>query len=564
MIRKMAKFWSFIGFVLLTSNIFAQEMPEDASAKEMLTFIIQQKHSNPDLAKKYAHILLKKSKNTNDINSVYTAYFQHARIANIEGNYELAIKYCDSAIATAKHLKDEISVAECYLTKGNATVYLGDNKEALASYLKALEIANKRNDIELKIRAKANMAKIKRRMEFFEEALEIYKNNAQLAEQYQFEDQLIVINSYMGIGGTFLRLHQPDSTLHYAKIGLQKSLAINDDEGVSYFYIDIGIAYFIKGDFKVAIEYLTKAEKITKGLNNQNRLTEIYYYIGKSYYELKTYDKAITFLKNVETIVSNKNTIASNNFNPPELLGTYHTLANAYEKLDQYKEHLAYTSKYIELNKHNKVQNIEVIKDLYETVRKENNDLSSLTSRLENSLLYVILFTAFVLGLCGFFLFKFIKIRTQNKVIFQKLVSQIEAKKEPEKKADFTIKDKKIEAILEGLEKLEHALYFLNSNCNLQNMAKKVKTNTTYLSKIIRTYKQKKFYEYINELRIEYVLKRLKEDSKFRNYSIKHIAEEIGYKSTNSFTKYFKAHTKLYPSYYIKNLEDTDKNITSN
>ena len=90
-------------------------------------------------------------------------------------------------------------------------------------------------------------------------------------------------------------------------------------------------------------------------------------------------------------------------------------------------------------------------------------------------------------------------------------------------------------------------------------MAKKVKTNTTYLSKIISTYKQKKFFEYINELRIEYVLKRLKEDSKFRNYSIKHIAEEIGYKSTNSFTKYFKAHTKLYPSYYIKNLEDNTK-----
>ncbi len=558
---------TFLTCVLLLAfqlHVLAQEMPENASSDEVLAFIIQQKHSNPDLAKKYTQILLEKSRSSNDLKGIFEAHFQNGRIANIEGNYSLAIQHCDSAITTAKKLKNDISLAEAYLTKGNAIVYLGDNKEALACYLKALDIANLRNDIELKIRAKANIAKIKRRMEFFEEALEIYKNNAQLAEQYQFEDQLIVINSYMGIGGTFLRLHQPDSTLHYSKIGLQKSLAINDDEGVSYFYIDIGIAYFIKGDFEVAIDYLTKAEKITKGLNNQKRLTEIYYYIGKSYYELKSHEKAIEFLKKVEAIVAAKNAVKENSFNPPELLGTYRALSKSYEQLRENEQYLAYTSKYITLNTYNETQNIEVIKDLYETVRKENDTLSSLTSKLENRLIYVILFTIFVLGLCGFFLFKFIKVRKQNKVIFEKLVSQIEAKKVIKKKVDFTIEDKKVAAILERLEKLEQSLFFLNSNCTLQTISKKAKTNTTYLSKIISTYKQKKFYEYINELRIEYVLKRLKEDSKFRNYSIKHIAEEIGYKSTNSFTKYFKAHTKLYPSYYIKNLENSSINNASN
>lgn len=560
----LTRFLTCILLFVFHVHLFAQEMPENASSKDILEFIIQQKHSNPDLAKKYTQILLEKSRNTNDTEGVFNAHFQNARIATIEGNYSLAIHYCDSAIGTAKRLKNDVSLAKSYLTKGTAIVNLGDNKNALENYLKALDIANQRNDIELKIKAKANIAKIKRRMGFFDEALEIYKHNAQLADQYQFEDPLIAINSYMGVGGTFLRLQLPDSTLHYSKIGLQKSLAINDDEGVSYFYIDFGIAYFIKGNFEVAIEYLTKAEKITKRLNNQKRLTEIYYYIGKSYYELKSYQKAIEFLEKVETIVAAKNTEKADSFNPPELLGTYRTLANSYERLGKNEQYLAYTQKYIELNKYNETRQIQVIKDLYETVRKENDDLSSLTSKLKNRLIYVILFTAFVLGLCGFFLFKFIKIRKQNKIIFEKLVSQIEAKKVTKKKVEFNIEDKKVEAILVRLDKLEQSLFYLNSNCTLQTISKKVKTNTTYLSKIISTYKQKKFYEYINELRIEYVLKRLKEDSKFRNYSIKHIAEEIGYKSTNSFTKYFKAHTKLYPSYYIKNLEDNTKNDASN
>ncbi|MBC8754458.1 helix-turn-helix domain-containing protein [Kordia sp. YSTF-M3] len=557
----------FLACLLLLAfqiNVLAQEVPENSSNQEIFDFIIQHKYSNPELSKKYARILVTKSKKEQDSIQLFNAYAQCCKIANIEGNYEEAIQYCDSAITTAKALKNQLFLAEVHLAKGNAIVYLGDNKEALANYLNALDIAKQLKDIQFEIAAQANIAKIKRRMGFYEEALSIYKNNAHLAEQYDFQNKMILINAYMGVGGTYLRLQQPDSTLKYSEVGLQKSLASNDMEGVSYFYIDIGIAHFIKGNFDIAIEYLTKAEKITKGLNNQKRLTEIYYYIGKSYFELEKYDDAISFLKNVEKIVAKKNSEQSIKFNPPELLGTYLTLSKAFELKDKRDLYLEYTSKYLELRDANENQDIAVIKELYETARKENNSLSSLTSKLQNRLIYVILFSIFALSLCAYFLFKFLKAKKQNKIIFEQLVAKVNTKKVVPSKPNFTIGDKKVEAILERLDKLEESLFFLNSNCTLQSLAKKVKTNTNYLSKIITKYKHKKFYDYLNDLRIQYVLKRLKEDSKFRNYSVKHIAEEIGYKSTNSFTKYFKAYTKLYPSYYIKNLENTSENNASN
>ncbi len=562
--RKMVTFWSFIVFVFAFSNVFSQEMPEDASSKEIFDFIIQHKYSNPELSKKYAQILVTKSKKEQDSIHLFNAYAQCCKIENILGNYEEAIKHCDSAIVTAKALKNQLFLAEVYLTKGNAIIYLGDNKEALANYLNALDIAKQKNAVEFEVAAQANIAKIKRRMGFYEEALSIYKSNASLAEQHSFENKMILINAYMGIGGTYLRLQQPDSTHKYSEIGLQKSLAINDIEGVSYFYIDIGIAHFIKGNFETAIDYLKKAEKITKGLNNQNRLTEIYYYIGKSYFELKKYNEAIIFLKNVETIVDEKNLKKSVTFNPPELLGTYLTLSKAYELTDKRNSYLDYTSKYLKLRDANEGNDIAVIKELYETVQKENNDLSSLASQLKNRLIYVIIFSVFLVALCSYFVWRFLKAKKQNKVIFEQLVTKVDTKKVEKPAPNFTIEDKKVEAILERLDKLEESLFFLNSNCTLQSLAKKVKTNTNYLSKIIHKYKEKKFYEYLNDLRIQYVLKRLKEDPKFRKYSIKHIAEEIGYKSTNSFTKYFKASTKLYPSYYIKNLEETAENNASN
>lgn len=560
----LPKFLIVLLIFACTSFATAQEMPEDASNEEILKFVIQHKLSNPELAKKYVQILLEKSEKSNDIQGVFDAHFQSARIAMIEGNYLLTITYCDLAITDAQKLKNEVSLAASYLTKGTAIIYLGDNKKALEMYLKALDIANQLNNIQLQIKAKANIAKIKRRMEFYDEALEIYKTNVALAEQYQFEDQLIAINSYMGVGGTFLRLQQPDSTLVYSEKGLQKSLAINDLEGVSYFYIDIGIAHFIKGNFETAIDYLQKAEKITKGLNNQTRLTEIYYYIGKSYFELEKYENAISFLQKVETIVTKTSSKKGITFNPPELLGTYLTLSKAFELTEKRELFLEYTSKYLQLRDTNENQDIEVIKELYETVKKENNSLSSRASQLKSSLIYVLLFSVFVLGLCIYFLYKFLNAKKQNKVIFEKLVSKVNTPKVEKPKPEFNIEDKKVEAILERLDKLEESLFFLNSNCTLQSLSKKVKTNTNYLSKIINKYKEKKFYEYLNDLRIQYVLKRLNEDPKFRKYSIKHIAEEIGYKSTNSFTKYFKASTKLYPSYYIKNLDSTAEKDTSN
>ena len=85
-------------------------------------------------------------------------------------------------------------------------------------------------------------------------------------------------------------------------------------------------------------------------------------------------------------------------------------------------------------------------------------------------------------------------------------------------------------------------------------MAKKINTNSTYLSKTLQSHKQKKFVQYITDLRLEYALKRLKNDTKFRTYDIKSIASELGFNTAESFSKAFKKRTGIYPSFYIKNL----------
>ena len=125
-----------------------------------------------------------------------------------------------------------------------------------------------------------------------------------------------------------------------------------------------------------------------------------------------------------------------------------------------------------------------------------------------------------------------------------------------EEKNSTEVPEETKQQILEGLKKLEKQEYYLKQECNSYNVAKKINTNTSYLSKVINSHYGKNFNTYINDLRINYTIVRLKNDVIFRSYSIQSIAEEVGYKSADSFTKYFKKDTGLNPSFYIKEIKN--------
>lgn len=120
-----------------------------------------------------------------------------------------------------------------------------------------------------------------------------------------------------------------------------------------------------------------------------------------------------------------------------------------------------------------------------------------------------------------------------------------------------TIDEELIEKIALGLKKLESKDSFLDPNFKLAFVAKKLNTNTAYLSQYFNQVIQKTFSEYTQELRIQYVLQKLNDVSYFRKYTLQAIAEEVGYKDANTFVRVFKKQTGLSPNYYIEKLEKT-------
>ncbi|MCE4566750.1 helix-turn-helix domain-containing protein [Maribellus sp. CM-23] len=117
-----------------------------------------------------------------------------------------------------------------------------------------------------------------------------------------------------------------------------------------------------------------------------------------------------------------------------------------------------------------------------------------------------------------------------------------------------TIDEETKNLILHRLNKLEAENFFLDPHCNLNDVSVRLKTNSKYLSQVINLEKKTNFNNYINDLRINYLLSRLLVDGDFRNSKLNYIAASAGFNSINTFKAAFKKRQGILPSYFIGEL----------
>ena len=90
---------------------------------------------------------------------------------------------------------------------------------------------------------------------------------------------------------------------------------------------------------------------------------------------------------------------------------------------------------------------------------------------------------------------------------------------------------------------------YLDPNLGLEELANELEMSATHLSKIINTYSDYNFSDYINSLRIQQAKKLLNDDS-FCRYTIVSIGLECGFNSKSTFYTAFKKFTSKTPSEY--------------
>ncbi|MGH1518389.1 helix-turn-helix domain-containing protein [Chryseobacterium sp. JK1] len=116
------------------------------------------------------------------------------------------------------------------------------------------------------------------------------------------------------------------------------------------------------------------------------------------------------------------------------------------------------------------------------------------------------------------------------------------------------ISKEKEDEILQKLEEFELSDRYLNKNMSLSVLSSQMEVNTKYLSEIINNNKEKNFNGYINKLRINHIAQLLKNDPTFLNYKVSYLAEYAGFSSHSAFTTVFKSVTGMSPNTYIQEI----------
>lgn len=99
---------------------------------------------------------------------------------------------------------------------------------------------------------------------------------------------------------------------------------------------------------------------------------------------------------------------------------------------------------------------------------------------------------------------------------------------------------------------METTKEFCEEDFSLDKLAALVNSNSKYVSQVINESYHKNFNAFVNEYRISQARIRLADTNQFGNYTIKAIAESVGYKSHATFVNAFRNITGIMPSMFQK------------
>lgn len=138
---------------------------------------------------------------------------------------------------------------------------------------------------------------------------------------------------------------------------------------------------------------------------------------------------------------------------------------------------------------------------------------------------------------------------------FEELEKQLSKEEEVSDKKEIVFSDSEIEEKIRNLNRimLEDKPY-LNSVLTLYDLASKANMNRNDLTNLLNKNIGKNFFSYVNEFRVNEVVKRFK-NKEYQHYTIIAIAYDCGFNSKSTFNSLFKQQTGQTPSAYRKSLE---------
>jgi YesN/AraC family two-component response regulator len=439
-------------------------------------------------------------------------------------------------------------------------------EKALQEYLEVLRVSKKTGYVNYEFITLGHIAELKRDIGKHEEALELYKKSLYYETSKKNKHLYSITAAYTNIAESMRYNKKNDSASYYYNIIKEKGYK-KDLVYLNVATINQGINLYEIGNFEEATRLLNKGSNDIDLNHKSNRKYHVLsqFYLGKinqlSYNDL---NKARDYFLKVDSLLTTKNIVIS------ETREAYEFLIKDYKEQGNLEAQLATINKLIRFDSITSSRKIRIVNTLHlefdtpQLLKSKETIIKSLkrkTNILTNRTFYLIAF-----GLLFFLLFilQYNKHRKYKKR-FNAIISELNTKKTKSvshsnlsitPQLASIIDEATVTAIVKKLDHFETKKEFLQNDLNLAIVAKKCDTNAKYLSKIINAYKDQSFVNYINTLRVDYILKELKDNTILQKYTIKSISEEAGFNTAESFAIAFKKRTGIRPSYYIRNLKN--------
>jgi len=590
----------YLLFYLFTcvATALGQSQKQDRSADSFLNNLLENVNSvsktDTVLYKSTLNNYLKNAKKAHQATHIFNAYRFYALYESDPKDMHL---YTDSLTQYARKTKKALNIIKAYQTRSTVYYIEKNYKKSLEYELAALQLIDRDNQAYEYHKTLYSVGLTHFYLQQYQEASDYFGMARIYFESIDDYNHLRgYMNSTLYEALTASYLGNYDYSNQLLKTANEKLSKIKaDGRALEKAYLDYvyGINLYHLKKNNQSIEVLKGTLKeINKNEDYANE-HNVYYYLGLNYHVLGQKKEAIDYFNRIDRIFKTKK------YTNLEIKNAYNFLINYYKELKNEEKELYFTNQL--LNATLFLQN--EYKHLSTALHKQLDikHLEAEKKRLENSLRVKDLWleTAFVGG--GIVLIALLVLLIQNhkkkkeylkrynelsalrknlkveekilevpptpvtiylpitkkneeQVILPPSVTDEKTSVKKPEKGFSAASIKTLDEILTHLDHFENNFDFLNSDINLNQLATLWNTNRSYLSTLINQYKGKGFTDYVNQLRIDYLLQKLDNEPIWREYKISHISEKIGFSSSRSFSNAFLKITGMSPSFYIQKL----------
>ncbi|KQT18336.1 hypothetical protein ASG31_06305 [Chryseobacterium sp. Leaf404] len=578
---------------LFTQNINAQENSKKRLEYQEIEAKIDSFHNDQKKAWELIQYYIKKAKEEKNNEALVYAY----RYASNFSKYPENINNANLALNVAKSSQDQRLLANAYLNRGTVFFQEGYYQKSLDDVLVANINANNIADEYITYKSIYLIAQNKIYLGLHEDAakelqvcINFFKKRS-TDSKFGQDYQTYYIYSLLSYIDNNTRMGKMNENKTLISESIDYLTDNNLQQFIPYFISSQGTDAFYQKDYQTSIKKLTQALEMYN--DKYPHITEIYY-LGLNNWKIGKRTIAVKFMEVIDNQYNKSNRL------DPQFRSAYEILIKYNDSIKNRDKQLEYIDKLMILDKSYEKN----FKYLYPKINKEydTKKLISEKNKVEKLLILrsniFLLILIISLGIILFFSIRYYRIKKLYKQRFENIIinSEVEHKKhhvtkeaqentEPETVKTVFISDKDvkelnlespenldeyyskipglnplvIKSIMNQLDTFEYEERYLDSQLTQKSLVEELGTNSTYLSKIINTYKGSNFNIYINNLRLNYIIDLLRTDANYLQYDVKELANICGFSNAESFSDNFYRKFEIKPSYFVKMMKEKSR-----